>query len=218
MKAQRIAMGILGALVCTLGDEARAASSFADQLNFLYGERGITLTEQTVPPTVPGAAPTASHTAHFTSDSLATLGLLVQTLAPATADFPAISTVPGLSYRYNPDLQAFERSSGSLGPVYVERPQTLGRGKLDIGIAYLYINFDELDGDDLDGLAFRGLEHNDCCGPPSPDSPSFEIDTADLFFDQFDLESRDHRRLGRQHPPPDHPHLLGGGRTRRAEQ
>ncbi|MCA1853619.1 MAG: hypothetical protein LC647_14860, partial [Beggiatoa sp.] len=162
MKAHRIAMGILGALVCTLGAETRAGSSLADQLNFLYGERGITLTEPTVPSPVPGV-PNASHTAHFTSDSLATLGLLVQTLAPATADFPAISTLPGLSYRYNPDLQAFERSSGSLGPVYVERPQTLGRGKLDIGLAYLYINFDELDGDELDGLAFRGLQHNDCC-------------------------------------------------------
>ena len=46
MKAHRIAMGILGALVCTLGAEARADSSLADQLNFLYGERGITLTEQ----------------------------------------------------------------------------------------------------------------------------------------------------------------------------
>lgn len=197
MKAHRIAMGILGALGCTLGAEARADSSLADQLNNLYGERGITLTEQVTSPTDPDVdpdvEPTTLHTAHFTSDSLATLGLLVQTLAPATADFPAISTVPGLSYRYNPDLQAFERSSGSLGPVYVERPQTLGRGKLDIGLAYLYINFDELDGNDLDGLAFRGLEHNDCCRPgnppPSSGDPTFETDTADLFFDQFGIES-----------------------------
>ena len=189
MKAHRIAMGILGALVYTLGAEARAGSSLADQLNNLYGERGITLTEGPVAPTTPGTGPTVPHTAHFTSDSLAILGQLVQTLAPATADFPAISTVPGLTYSYNPDLQAFERSSGSLGPVYVERPQTLGRGKLDIGLAYLYINFDELDGNDLDGLAFRGLEHNDCCNPVSPGAPSFEIDTADLFFDQFDVES-----------------------------
>jgi hypothetical protein len=188
MKAHRIAMGILGALVCTLGAEAHADSSLADQLNNLYGDRGITLTEGAVEPTGGGNA--VPHTAHFTSESLATLGLLVQTLAPATADFPAISTVPGLSYRYNPDLQAFERSSGSLGPVYVERPQTLGRGKLDIGVAYLHINFDQLNGDDLDGLAFRGLKHNDCCAkPPSPDNPAFEKDTADLFFDQFDIES-----------------------------
>jgi hypothetical protein len=191
MKTHRIPMGILGALVCTLGAEARADSSLADQLNNLYGERGITLTEGPVTPSGGGAG--VPHTAHFTSDSLAILGQLVQTLAPATADFPAISTLPGLSYSYNPDLQAFERSSGSLGPVYVERPQTLGRGKLDIGIAYLYLNFDELDGNELDGLAFRGLEHNDCCSaanpPPSPGDPLFEIDTADLFFDQFGIES-----------------------------
>ena len=92
MKAHRIAMGILGALVCTLGAEARADSSLADQLNFLYGERGITLTER-----YRCSWAGIPHTAHFTSDSLATLGLLVQTLAPAAADFPAISTVPGLT-------------------------------------------------------------------------------------------------------------------------
>lgn len=180
--------GSWGRWCVPLGAEARADSSLADQLNFLYGDFGIKLTEQKAGPPID-----ITHTAHFTSESLATLGLLVQTLAPATADFPAISTVPGVSYRYNPDLQAFERSSGSLGPVYVERPQTLGRGKLDIGIAYLHINFDELNGDELDGLAFRGLKHNDCCPvpapPDSPGVPAFEQDTAELFFDQFDIES-----------------------------
>jgi hypothetical protein len=156
---------------------------------FLFRVRGFTLDTD------------AFHLAHFTNDSLATLGLLslmTQQFASAAADFPAVSTVPGLTFRYNPALQAFERSSGSLGPVYVERPQTIGRGKLDVGFAYLFQDFDELDGASLDGLSFR-LSHADCCGGPGFATPDgviggtpeteFELDTADIVFDKFDLES-----------------------------
>jgi len=180
-------MGVLAALIASGGGpRANADQGLADQFNALLGPRGLILpTDQ-------------FHLAHFTSDSQAILGLLVQQLAPGAADFPAVSTVPGLTFRYNAELQAFERSSGSLGPVYVERPQTLGRGKLDVGFSYLFQDFDELDGASLDGLSFR-LGHADCCGGPgfvtpdgeqggTPDS-SFELDTADIIFDKFDLES-----------------------------
>ncbi|MCS6925492.1 MAG: transporter [Candidatus Binatia bacterium] len=184
----------IGMLLCcgrVVGVEAR---SLSDQINLLFGDRGIVLTEVPTPPDpqAPAPNPTVPHDAHFTSASLATLGLLVKQLAPSAADFPAISTVPGFTYRYNPSLQVFERSSESLGPVYVERPQTLGRGKFDLGVAYLSIDFDELDGKDLDRLSFLGLRHNDCCprgNVPSPDVPTFETDTADLFFEKFHLSS-----------------------------
>jgi hypothetical protein len=133
------------------------------------------------------------HLAHFTSAASATFGLLVKQLAPSAADFPAISTVPGFTFRYNPQLQVFERSSGSLGPVYVERPQTLGAGKFELGMSFLYVDFKELDGESLDGLEFSKLSHNDCCNvpnpPPSPGVPAFEEDTADLLFEDFELYS-----------------------------
>ncbi|MGH8593796.1 MAG: transporter [Gammaproteobacteria bacterium] len=110
-------------------------------------------------------------------------------LAPNAAEFPSISTVPGFTYTFNPEIQTFERSS-SMGPVYFERPQSLGAGKFDLGLAYAYVNFEELEGQDLDGLSFR-LAHNDCCAvPPSPGNPLFETDTADLSFDEFDLRSQ----------------------------
>ena len=157
------------------------AKDLADQLDGLFGPDGITLT-----PTIP------SHQAHFNSISAATLGLLTQQLAPSAADFPAISTTPGFTFRYDPQIQAFERSSESLGSVYVERPQTLGGGKFDIGFSYLYVDFDELNGEDLDGLNFR-LQHNDCCqprfDPPAPHDPAFEEDFIDLTFDKFSLRS-----------------------------
>lgn len=178
MKAHRFAIGVFAVCVaCGMGRGANADPGLAEQFNSLFGPRGIILETNQF------------HLAHFTSDSQATLGLLVQQLAPAAADFPAVSSVPGLTFRYNPEVQAFERSSGSLGPVYVERPQTVGRGKLDVGFSYLFQDFEELDGDDLDGLSFN-LGHADCCGGPNtPGVPGFETDTVDLIFDTFDLES-----------------------------
>jgi hypothetical protein len=178
MRTHRFAMGVLATLVASgIGPGANADQGLAQQFNSLFGPRGIILETNEF------------HLAHFTSDSQATLGLLVQQLAPGAADFPAVSTVPGLSFRYNTELQAFERSSRSLGPVYVERPQTVGRGKFDVGFSYLFQDFDELEGDSLDGLSFR-LGHADCCGRPNtPGDPDFERDTADLIFDKFDLES-----------------------------
>jgi hypothetical protein len=194
MSARSLMRGLVGAIVLWGSATGVEARSLSDQINLLFGDRGIVLTDVPTPPDpdAPARNPTVPHDAHFTSASLATLGLLVKQLAPNAADFPAISTVPGLTYRYNPSLQVFERSSESLGPVYVERPQTLGRGKFDVGLSYLYIDFDELDGKDLDRLSFRGLRHNDCCTPgnvPSPGLPTFETDTADLFFEKFHLSS-----------------------------
>lgn len=160
------------------------ARSLSDRISLLYGDRGIEAD-------VDSAA--IPHRAHFTSTSLATLGLLVKQLSSSAADFPAISTVPGFTYRYNTQLQVFERSSTSLGSTFVERPQTLGQGKIDFGFSYLFVDFEELNGKDLDRLSFRDLQHNDCCNtpnpPPSPNVPAFEQDTADLFIRKFTLQS-----------------------------
>ncbi|MGE4092998.1 MAG: hypothetical protein AB7G75_19385, partial [Candidatus Binatia bacterium] len=67
-------------------------------------------------------------------------------------DFPAVSTAPGLTFRYDPATQLFERSTTSLGPVFVERARTIGQGKFEVGASYIYIDFTELDGRTVDGL------------------------------------------------------------------
>ncbi|MGH8580129.1 MAG: hypothetical protein ACREVK_08420 [Gammaproteobacteria bacterium] len=105
------------AFIYGAGISSVRADGLVDNISGLFGPNGITLTEQPIPPTPGAGGPTTTHTAHFTSDSLATLGLLTQQLASSAADFPAISTVPGFTFRYSPELQAFERSSENLGPV-----------------------------------------------------------------------------------------------------
>ncbi|MGH7964935.1 MAG: hypothetical protein ACRERD_24500, partial [Candidatus Binatia bacterium] len=129
MKAGNLIGGLVGAVLVwgvAAGVEAR---NLSDRIDSLFGERGVELTPEQI-----SGIP---HQTHFTSDSLATLGLLTKQLAPNAADFPAISTAPGFTYRYNSQLQVFERSSASLGTVFIERPQTLGRGKFDFGLSYL---------------------------------------------------------------------------------
>src|SRR5262245_28006298 len=73
---------------------------------------------------------------------------LQRTIARGT-DFPAATTTPGYTYRYNPELNIFERSSGSLGPAFLERADTIGRHRFDLSFSYLYADFTQMDGHDL---------------------------------------------------------------------
>ena len=63
-------------------------------------------------------------------------------------DFPAASTTPGTTYTYNPDLGVYERST-LLGPVYLERAETVGEGKFDLAASYLRGNMQDLNGNPL---------------------------------------------------------------------
>jgi hypothetical protein len=69
----------------------------------------------------------------------------LQQLAIQGADFPSTSTVPGATFVYNPQLGVFERSS-SLGPVFVERADTVGANRFEVGLSFLYANLDQIDG------------------------------------------------------------------------
>jgi len=169
------------ALICGRG---ASASDLAGQIETLFGQvgiEGVNIDSKGIP-----------HNAHFGSESFKTFSLLVKNLSATAADFPAVSTVPGLTYRLDPKLEVFVPASENLGPVFVERASTLGGGKFDIGFSYVFVDFDKLDGRDLDHLSFRGLQHNDCCAHPPENSqgvPPFENDTADVFFDKFTLQS-----------------------------
>jgi hypothetical protein len=100
---------------------------------------------------------------------------LQRTISRAT-DFPATTTTPGFTYHYDPVLVSFERSSTSLGPAFLERADTVGQGRFDLGMSYLYADFVEKDGEDLDGLTegllFRNLGI---------------LDGATVTFTKFDL-------------------------------
>jgi hypothetical protein len=66
-----------------------------------------------------------------------------------TQEFPVASVAPAFTYRFNPNLNVYERSSGVPGPLFSERALTLGKGQLNFGVGYSFIEFDELNGTDL---------------------------------------------------------------------
>ena len=65
---------------------------------------------------------------------------LQRALARAT-DFPATTTTPGIVYRFDPASGALERLSGPLGPAFLERAETVGEGRFDLGASYLHARF-----------------------------------------------------------------------------
>lgn len=70
----------------------------------------------------------------------------------AARSLPVVSASAGFTYRYNPDIEAFERSTDTLGPLFLERPDTLGRGKFNVNVSFQYVQFDQFDGDDITSL------------------------------------------------------------------
>jgi hypothetical protein len=74
----------------------------------------------------------------------------------AARSLPIISSSAGFTYRYNPQLEVFERTSETLGPLYMERPDTLGRGKFNFSVSHQYVELNTFDGQSL-----KDLENND---------------------------------------------------------
>ena len=67
----------------------------------------------------------------------------------AARSIPVVSSSAGFTYRFNPELEVFERTSETLGPIFLERPDTLGRSKININVSFQYVQFDAFDGTSL---------------------------------------------------------------------
>ena len=67
----------------------------------------------------------------------------------AARSIPVVSASAGFTYRFNPQLEVFERTSETLGPIFLERPDTLGRSKININVSFQYVQFDAFDGTSL---------------------------------------------------------------------
>lgn len=79
-------------------------------------------------------------------------------IAQAVAQqIPLASVAPAFTYRYNPAVDTFERSTSVPGPLFSERAMTLGNGQLNFGVGYSFIDFSELNGTDLDNIRDPGI-------------------------------------------------------------
>lgn len=106
----------------------------------LYGPGGLTLFNN----------PAFSHFAHFIGSTQTTLNQTLSTsIATQLAILPIISPASGFTYKYDSSVGAFVRTSSSFGPIYTERAETIGRGKISFGVSYQRFRFGSLDGINL---------------------------------------------------------------------
>jgi hypothetical protein len=109
----------------------------------LFGSTGLSLY-----PT-----PAFPHYAHFIGPAQTTLNQTLSTaIATQLAVLPIISPSSGFTYKYDSASGAFVRTTTSFGPIYAERAETIGRGKVSFGVSYQRFRFSNIDGIDLHNI------------------------------------------------------------------
>src|ERR1041385_851614 len=140
MSMRKLATAVV---MCTLlggASTAAAGSDLADLVPNLFGKGGILL-----------APPQAgfNHAPHFAASSEAQLTVINDGLRGQLSNIPLPSPAAGFTFTFDPTLGAFTRTTDSFGPIYSQRADTTGRGKLTFGFSYSRFTFDKLDGKDL---------------------------------------------------------------------
>jgi hypothetical protein len=146
----------------------------------LFGPQGMTLFPN-------GPFP---HYAHFIGSAQTTLNQTMSSaIATQLAILPIISPASGFTYKFDDSVGVFVRSTTSFGPIYSERAETIGRGKVSFGVSYQRFRFGKLDGLDLHNFP-AVFTHLPGTGPPTDRNPTYEADVIqtsnniDLKMDQ----------------------------------
>jgi hypothetical protein len=112
----------------------------------LYGPRGLIVDSLA---TLPGEQ---SHTAHFTSSFQSDFSQFNTALVGQLVSVPLPSPASGFTYRFDPSLGVFQRTTTSFGPILADRAETIGAGRLAIGFAVQRFTFDTIEGLDLNAV------------------------------------------------------------------
>ena len=164
----RAAVGLLAFCALFAGSPAQAQDpynlaspvrSLATLFTDLYGPRGLVVDSLA---TLPGEQP---HSAHFNSSFQSGFSQFNTALVGQLVSVPLPSPASGFTYRFDPSLGVFQRTTSSFGPILAERADTIGAGRLAIGFATQRFTFDTVEGLDLhtvpavfthDNAALRG--------------------------------------------------------------
>jgi hypothetical protein len=131
----------------------------------LFGPQGLTLANN----------PTFPHYAHFIGSAQETLNQGVGTaIATQLAILPIISPSSGFTFAYDAASGVFVRSTTSFGPIYTERADTIGKGKISFGLSYQRFRFGSLDGINIHNIP-AVFSHVPGTGPGGADEP-YEAD------------------------------------------
>jgi hypothetical protein len=109
---------------------------------------------------------TNGHGNHFVPDIIANngaiLAFLTDAIAASAANLPLSATTSGVTFRFVGGLPV--RTSTSLGPIFGERAQTLGKGRFVVGANMSGLNFTSLRGVPLNQIVLN-FSHDDV--PPA---------------------------------------------------
>lgn len=123
----------------------------------VYGPNGLTL-------------PNESHSAHFENDFQANFSPLNAAIASELTLLPLASPAAGFTYTFDHSSGTYSRTAKSFGPILAERSETIGKGKVFVGVTYQYFSFDSLDGIDLNDMP-AVFKHELHTGPEGSDPP-----------------------------------------------
>ena len=105
---------------------------------------------------------TNGHGNHFVPDIIANNGAIIEFLtdaiAASVANLPLSATTSGATFRFVGGLPV--RTSSSLGPIFGERAQTLGKGRFVVGANMTGLNFSSLRGVPLNQITLN-FSHDD---------------------------------------------------------
>ena len=143
------------------------ASSLDDLIPGLYGGALPTTTN-------PGFAPPEGQPLQFGKQFTSLSGAL----AAARSQVPVPSASGAFRFGWDPELDTFVRSDQSLGSMFAERAQTLGRHTGTISVGYTRIDFDSFEGTSLSHLSFSqpAVSPEQLNGLPPSDQAKFGND------------------------------------------
>ncbi|HEY6895206.1 MAG TPA: hypothetical protein VI258_13610 [Rhodanobacteraceae bacterium] len=147
----RIALGLVVCAVLGTGtgqaqqpyNLAAPVRNLATLFTDLYGPNGLIVDSEA---TLPGEQP---HSAHFNSDFQADFSQFSTALVGQLVSVPLPSPASGFTYRLDPTLGVFQRTTQSFGPILAERADTIGANHLAVGFAIQRFTFDTVEGLDL---------------------------------------------------------------------
>ena len=116
------------------------------------------------------------HGDHFlpavAAGQISVIGFVTEAVAKSAASIPISATSSGATYSIVDGLPV--RTSTSAGPIFGERSQTLGRGRIFVGTNVSNIHYTTLNGVPTDNLQFNFAHEN--VGSPNRGDPDFEND------------------------------------------
>jgi hypothetical protein len=109
----------------------------------LYGPEGLVVNSLT--PLETGE----SHSGHFNSGFESEFSQFGTALTGQIVSLSLPPPASGFTYRFDPGLGVFTRTSSSFGPIMAERHETIGGHRVSFGFAHQRLSFDTIEGLDL---------------------------------------------------------------------